>query len=327
MGRHRRVSHAPEPPAVAYQYQYSQYSQYSYDAGPRQERGSHRRPVAAPTRGGFSARAGLLGASAAMAMGAVAVASTMVPQPGGTSGTQYSDRIQADGPPDQSPEVPSIPSPEGGAESPGGEVGEGTGGNVPPPSPGDGERPQGPGSGERPSEPGGGSSGDDSSQPSDPGGNGNGNGSENGNSGGKGNGNGSSESGNSRPSATETAEAEVLSLVNEERDDAGCKPLKNDPELEELAGEFSRDMGILGFFSHLAPDGTTPWDRAEDAGILELGGENIARGQEDAEAVMDAWMDSPGHRANILNCDYRTLGVGAYLSDDSGPLWTQNFGY
>ncbi len=312
MGRHRRVSHAPEPPAVA----------YSYDVGPRQERGSHRRPMpAAPVRGGFSARAGLLGASAAMAMGAVAVASTMVPQPGGTSGTQYSDRVQADGPPDQSPEAPSVPSPEGGAESPGGEVGESTGGNVPPDSEGNDGRPQSPGS-SQPSEPGGGSSGDNS-KPSDPGGNGG----ESSDSGGKGD-SGSGSSDEERPaSKTEAAEAEVLSLVNEERDEAGCKPLKNDPKLEELAGDFSKDMGILGFFSHLGPDGTSPWDRAEDAGILDLGGENIARGQSDAESVMEAWMDSPGHKANILNCNYRTLGVGAYLSGDSGPLWTQNFGY
>lgn len=57
-----------------------------------------------------------------------------------------------------------------------------------------------------------------------------------------------------------------------------------------------------------------------------LGGENIARGQADAQAVMDAWMNSDGHRANILNCDYKTLGVGVHFGS-GGPWWTQDFGF
>lgn len=63
-----------------------------------------------------------------------------------------------------------------------------------------------------------------------------------------------------------------------------------------------------------------------EAGISDLGGENIARGQADAAAVMQAWMNSPGHRANILNCDFKTLGVGVHLGS-GGPWWTQDFGY
>ncbi|MFD0328838.1 CAP domain-containing protein [Streptacidiphilus monticola] len=60
--------------------------------------------------------------------------------------------------------------------------------------------------------------------------------------------------------------------------------------------------------------------------MTNLGGENIARGQQTPAAVMDAWMHSPGHRANILNCSYHSLGVGAYFAP-GGPWWTQDFGF
>lgn len=122
------------------------------------------------------------------------------------------------------------------------------------------------------------------------------------------------------------ARAAVLSLVNKERANAGCKALTADSSLDGLAQAFSDDMAARGFFDHTDPDGRTPWDRAEARGITNLGGENIARGQADAEAVMAAWMNSPGHRANILNCDYTTLGVGVHFGA-GGPWWTQDFGF
>jgi uncharacterized protein YkwD len=127
-------------------------------------------------------------------------------------------------------------------------------------------------------------------------------------------------------SAQAAAEAEVLKLVNEERAKVGCSALTASPSLAKLAGAFSDDMAARDFFDHTDPDGRTPWDRAATAGIANLGGENIARGQADAAAVMDAWMNSPGHRANILNCDFKTLGVGVHLGP-GGPWWTQDFGY
>ncbi|WP_244177065.1 CAP domain-containing protein [Streptomyces albus] len=132
---------------------------------------------------------------------------------------------------------------------------------------------------------------------------------------------GSAESG-----AERAAEARVLALVNRERRQAGCSPVAADPALADLARAFSRDMAERDFFANTDPDGATPWDRAGKLGIGALGGENIARGQATAEAVMDAWMETPRHRANILNCDYRTLGVGAHFGD-GGPWWTQDFGY
>ncbi|MFG2619228.1 CAP domain-containing protein [Streptomyces sp. NPDC048507] len=121
-------------------------------------------------------------------------------------------------------------------------------------------------------------------------------------------------------------EAAVLTLVNQARAQAGCVPVRANPPLAALAGAFSKDMAVRGFFDHTDPDGNTPWKRADNAGIGGLGGENIARGQGDAASVMDAWMKSPGHKANILNCEFRTLGVGVYFAD-GGPWWTQDFGF
>lgn len=137
-----------------------------------------------------------------------------------------------------------------------------------------------------------------------------------------------------RPSASTTAptsnasaaEAAVLNLVNEERALVGCSPLKASTDLADLARAHSKDMAARGFFDHTNPDGQNPWDRAAAAGVSNLGAENIARGQADAGAVMNAWMESEGHRANILNCDFTTVGVGVYMRD-GGPWWTQNFGF
>ncbi|WP_406111096.1 CAP domain-containing protein [Streptomyces sp. NBC_01003] len=128
------------------------------------------------------------------------------------------------------------------------------------------------------------------------------------------------------PSGEASAEAQVLALVNTERAKVGCRPVTADGGLAALAGNFSEDMAARGFFDHTDPDGATPWDRAKKAGITDLGGENIARGQANAQSVMDSWMNSPGHRANILNCDYKTLGVGVHFGA-GGPWWTQDFGF
>ncbi|MFC9731511.1 CAP domain-containing protein [Streptomyces roseolus] len=124
----------------------------------------------------------------------------------------------------------------------------------------------------------------------------------------------------------DAAEAEVLRLVNAERAKVGCSPVQPSTGLARLAGAFSADMAARNFFDHTDPDGATPWSRAQAAGISSLGAENIARGQVDATAVMVSWMNSDGHRANILNCDFTRLGVGVHFAD-GGPWWTQDFGY
>ncbi|MEV6421508.1 CAP domain-containing protein [Streptomyces sp. NPDC051662] len=123
-----------------------------------------------------------------------------------------------------------------------------------------------------------------------------------------------------------SSEAAVLSLVNKERAKVGCSPVRADASLGRLAQDFSDDMAERGFFDHTDPDGKTPWDRADRAGVKGLGGENIARGQATAQSVMDSWMNSEGHRANILNCDYTRLGVGVHTGS-GGPWWTQDFGF
>jgi uncharacterized protein YkwD len=127
-------------------------------------------------------------------------------------------------------------------------------------------------------------------------------------------------------SAQAAAEAEVLGLVNEERAKVGCSAVAANSSLSDLSEKFSDAMAAEGFFDHTDPSGASPWDRAAKLGITNLGGENIARGQADPAAVMEAWMNSPGHRANILNCDFKTLGVGVHYGS-GGPWWTQDFGY
>ncbi|WP_327708629.1 CAP domain-containing protein [Streptomyces sp. NBC_00464] len=128
------------------------------------------------------------------------------------------------------------------------------------------------------------------------------------------------------PAAATSAQAAVLALVNQERAKVGCSAVTASSSLASLAQNFSDDMAARGFFDHTDPDGQSPWDRATEAGVSGLGGENIARGQADAEAVMESWMNSDGHRANILNCDYKTLGVGVHFGS-GGPWWTQDFGF
>ena len=96
-----------------------------------------------------------------------------------------------------------------------------------------------------------------------------------------------------------------------------------DAGLAAVARAHSADMRDRGYSSHNNPDGESPFDRAEQAG-LSARAENIARGQDDAKAVMNAWMNSAGHRRNILNCDLTRLGVGV-AEGSGGPWWTQLF--
>ncbi|WP_277207913.1 CAP domain-containing protein [Isoptericola croceus] len=121
------------------------------------------------------------------------------------------------------------------------------------------------------------------------------------------------------------AAARVLELVNAERASAGCGALRADATLDDLGAAHSQDMAARNYFDHTTPDGLSPWDRADAAGVQGLGAENIARGQPDAAAVVAAWMDSPGHRANILSCDLTRHGLGVHRGA-GGPWWTQVFG-
>ncbi|WP_371502525.1 CAP domain-containing protein [Kitasatospora sp. NBC_00374] len=119
---------------------------------------------------------------------------------------------------------------------------------------------------------------------------------------------------------------QVLDLTNVQRAQNGCGPLTGDAKLQAAAQGHSEDMAARDFFDHTNPDGDSPGKRIEAAGYLWRGlGENIARGQADPATVVDGWMHSPGHRANILNCSLTELGVGVHLGP-GGPWWTQDFG-
>ncbi|MFE6336586.1 sigma-70 family RNA polymerase sigma factor [Streptomyces sp. NPDC057798] len=133
-----------------------------------------------------------------------------------------------------------------------------------------------------------------------------------------------------RPSATPAAApadapaAQVLALVNDERASAGCRPVQLDGRLARAAQLHSEDMSRNQYFDHTSQDGRSFADRAAAQGHPSPGAENIARGQTSPEAVMEAWMNSPGHRENILNCSLTTMGIGLVEDDWT---WTQVFGY
>ena len=87
------------------------------------------------------------------------------------------------------------------------------------------------------------------------------------------------------------------------------------------------DMARQDYFSHTSLDGRTPWDRMRTQGYSNGSGENIAAGYATPAVVMTAWMNSPGHRANILNCSSSAIGVGIGTGGSYGTYWTQAFGY
>lgn len=127
------------------------------------------------------------------------------------------------------------------------------------------------------------------------------------------------------PSEQELLEAEVVELTNDERASAGCPEVHVDDRLAAAARGHSEDMVERDFFDHVNPDGDDPWDRAQAAGYDWLASENIAWGYRTAEEVVAGWMNSDGHRRNILNCDVVAVGVGVAESS-RGPSWTQMFG-
>lgn len=118
-------------------------------------------------------------------------------------------------------------------------------------------------------------------------------------------------------------EKEVIRLVNEERAKVGLKALTEDWELSRVARYKSQDMRDNNYFSHTSPVYGSPFDMMKNFGITyKSAGENIARGQINPQAVVKAWMNSSGHRKNILNASYTKIGVG-YVAE--GKYWTQMF--
>jgi uncharacterized YkwD family protein/spore coat assembly protein SafA len=128
------------------------------------------------------------------------------------------------------------------------------------------------------------------------------------------------------PGTTTNIENKVVQLVNIERSKNGLPPLKANEKLANVARLKSQDMLNKGYFSHTSPTYGSPFKMMEDFGIrYSAAGENIAMGQPTAEQVMNAWMNSPGHRSNILSRSFSEIGVG-YVSGGSGRnYWTQMF--
>jgi uncharacterized YkwD family protein len=116
---------------------------------------------------------------------------------------------------------------------------------------------------------------------------------------------------------------QVIELTNKERARAGLPALKADAQLSAVAQKKSQDMQQNHYFSHTSPTYGSPFDMMRDFGITyKTAGENIAQGQRTPQEVVTAWMNSPGHRANILNQQFTHIGVGF---EQAGNHWTQMF--
>ena len=132
---------------------------------------------------------------------------------------------------------------------------------------------------------------------------------------------------NNGQSSDVNAEAsEVIKLVNVERSKNGLAPLKANAELSKVAAVKSQDMADKNYFSHTSPTYGSPFDMMKKFGIsYTAAGENIAYGQKTPEEVMNSWMNSPGHRANILNSNFTEIGVGIFRNKNGTPYWVQMF--
>lgn len=120
-------------------------------------------------------------------------------------------------------------------------------------------------------------------------------------------------------------EQQVVNLVNQERTKHGLKPLTINWEVARVARYKSNEMRDRNYFSHTSPTYGSPFDMLKKFSITyKTAGENIAKGQTTAQAVMNAWMNSEGHRANILNANFTEIGVG-YSSGNNTTYWTQLF--
>ncbi|MDZ5474021.1 SafA/ExsA family spore coat assembly protein [Bacillus sp. 31A1R] len=125
--------------------------------------------------------------------------------------------------------------------------------------------------------------------------------------------------------AVKNVEHQVIQLTNQERAKYGLKPLVADWQLSRVARYKSVDMRDKNYFSHTSPTYGSPFDMMRSFGIsYRSAGENIAMGQRTPQEVVTAWMNSEGHRKNILSAGYTHIGVG-YATGGKGPYWTQMF--
>ena len=118
----------------------------------------------------------------------------------------------------------------------------------------------------------------------------------------------------------------VVALTNQQRAKYGLPPLKLNWELQRLARVKSEDMRNRNYFDHNSPTYGSPFTMMKSFGIsYSYAGENIAAGQQTPEAVVDSWMKSPGHRANILKKEFTEIGCGVAFGGSYRLYWTQEF--
>jgi uncharacterized protein YkwD len=122
-------------------------------------------------------------------------------------------------------------------------------------------------------------------------------------------------------------QTEINRLTNLQRTSHGCPAVTVKAQLTAAARGHSAYMAQSGKFSHTGRGGSRFVARVKAAGYAKPSSENIAWGYRSAAAVVDGWMKSPGHRANILNCKSKTVGVGAVYAANGTPYYTQNFGF
>lgn len=126
--------------------------------------------------------------------------------------------------------------------------------------------------------------------------------------------------------ATKSIESQVIQLTNQERAKNGLKPLAADWQLSRVARYKSADMRDKNYFSHTSPTYGSPFTMMKNFGInYRSAGENIAAGQRTPSEVVQSWMNSPGHRKNILSPTYTHIGVGHATGGNYGHYWTQMF--
>ena len=137
----------------------------------------------------------------------------------------------------------------------------------------------------------------------------------------------------STPNPTQTSSPDrtyaqqVFDLTNQQRTANGLSDLASNAELDQSAQAYAEAMATQGFFSHSGPDGSTPGTRIAATGYqASTWGENIAYGYGTPAEVMNGWMNSAGHRANILGSGYKDLGVGYAVSSSGTAYWVQDFG-
>jgi len=124
----------------------------------------------------------------------------------------------------------------------------------------------------------------------------------------------------------ENEKLKVIELVNQERAKHGLILLKENTKASEVARYKCQDMINKNYFSHTSPTYGSPFQMMESFGLrFSAAGENIAKGQQSAEQVMNAWMNSPGHRSNILSPSYLEIGVGVVTDKNGVKYWTQLF--